>query len=104
MVKMKKKESIRGSIQINMLTYLAIAVIVLVVIVVFIAITLRPGQETLRCQADWQAQCNKFITAGGCMKDSTLEPINDDYINETVAECAVGTIVDGEVKKACCKE
>lgn len=85
-----------------MLTLLALAIIILGAIIVLMAVTLRPGQDTLRCQGDWQSQCNRFLTAGGCLKDSTLDPL-DGYINEEVAECAVGSTDSEEVKAACCR-
>jgi len=93
----------KGLLNIDTLTLLALAIIILGAILVLMAVTLRPGQDTLRCQGDWQSQCNRFLTAGGCLADSTIKPIEGGYISEDVAECAVGTDNEELVKAACCR-
>ncbi len=92
----------KGSIHIETIIKLAIVVMVFLAIIILIANTLKPGGETLRCSTAFRTQCNKFLTAGGCLDESTLLPVTDGYINESVAECAIGKTDDGNVTVACC--
>ena len=111
------------SISTEVLVALAIAIIVLLALVSML-MGIVPGASTsLGKDADFRIQCNRFISAGGCKADSSLNilqgcngggedatcPTCDEssdsgctYVKCSVAGSAVGSCTEASVKAACC--
>ncbi len=87
----------------NTVFLLVISAIALVLIVLFISNTVKPGEETLRCQKEFRQGCLKFMTDGGCKVGAHIMPVIDGYINESIAYCAIDTNDDDIIKEECCK-
>jgi|GEM_PF-6566307 len=89
------------SISTNSLVLLAIALIVLIAILALLSGVIPPASQTLKCQSSFRSGCNKFIAAGGCKEESGLNPV-PDYIEESIADCAIGTHNQENVTFSCC--
>lgn len=89
------------SISTNTLIFLAVAFIVLLALLSLMSGIIPGGSQTLRCQASFRSGCNKFIAAGGCKEDTGINPV-PIYVDESIADCAIGTHDQENVTNACC--
>ena len=69
------------SLPINVLIILAIAVVVLAVLIGFLMRIWGPSTNPMICQSNFQSECMKFISAGGC-KDPPEASISDPQFED----------------------
>ena len=92
----------KGYTTFELLAMVLIILVILAVVLYWFYTTYAQGSETINCQNKIHGQCGKYILAGGCAEDSELLPVEGGYVEEAVADCAIGSHDEAKVKSFCC--
>ncbi|MCD6478002.1 MAG: hypothetical protein J7K87_03290 [Candidatus Aenigmarchaeota archaeon] len=85
------------SMSINTIIILVIGLIVLASLLAIFMGSATPGGNTMKCQAKWNAECAKYVAAGGC------DDINKGDLDSLKNAASCMGISEADVRDTCCQ-